>query len=287
MKPFFEKPVIAEGQSSALLNRRLDDGIPFQWHFHREFELTLTLNSEGRRFIGDHIGTYGDGDLVLLGPNLPHTWASDLKQDESGPHVALVIWFTSEWLSGLVQTMPELSRLKDLASRAGRGIQFSQHMGERVRPLIEAMTEQSPSQRLLGLLEALLLLSEDGASVALASPDRRQQVFAEGDRPRIERVLDHLHGHYSERLTVSDLARTAHLSESGLHRLFRRHTMMTVSEYISQLRVGRACQLLIATQQPIALVATDVGYDNLSNFNKQFKALKGTTPRAFRNTFAR
>ena len=97
MKPFLEKIHKPPGASWSMLNRRLRDGIPFQWHHHPEFELTLTLNSRGLRFIGDHVGEYDDGDLVLLGPNLPHTWASREAVRAGEPHVALVLWFDLEW----------------------------------------------------------------------------------------------------------------------------------------------------------------------------------------------
>ena len=97
MRPLFEKVTVPEGASWALLDRRLDDGIPFQWHYHPEFELTLTLNSRGQRYIGDSIASYDDGDLVLLGPNLPHTWYSAEKIDGAHPHHAIVMWFTEAW----------------------------------------------------------------------------------------------------------------------------------------------------------------------------------------------
>ena len=95
MRPLFEKVTVPAGASWSLLDRRLDDGIPFQWHYHPEFELTLTLNSRGQRYIGDSIESYDDGDLVLLGPNLPHTWNSADKIDPRRPHHALVMWFTA------------------------------------------------------------------------------------------------------------------------------------------------------------------------------------------------
>ena len=97
MKPFLEKIHKPADASWSMLNRRLQDGIPFQWHHHPEFELTLTLNSRGLRFIGDQVGEYDDGDLVLLGPNLPHTWASREAVRAGEPHVALVLWFDSDW----------------------------------------------------------------------------------------------------------------------------------------------------------------------------------------------
>ena len=100
-------------------------------------------------------------------------------------------------------------------------------------------------------------------------------------------MLDHLHGHYRERISVGDLADVAALSVSGFHRLFRRHTQLTVTDYVTQLRVGQACALLVNSERPIAHIADDVGYANLANFNRQFRALKGVTPREFRRSFAR
>ena len=97
MKPFLEKINKPVDASWSMLNRRLQHGIPFQWHHHPEYELTLTLNSRGQRFIGDHVGDYDDGDLVLVGPNLPHTWFSQGKLVENEPHVALVVWFHPDW----------------------------------------------------------------------------------------------------------------------------------------------------------------------------------------------
>src|SRR6478752_7549547 len=108
MKPFLERLALPDGASWATLNRRLDGEIPFQWHHHPEFELTLTLNSRGQRFIGDHIGSYDDGDLVLVGPNLPHSWCSAAKIEEAAPHVALVMWFLPQWTAPLGGVFTEL-----------------------------------------------------------------------------------------------------------------------------------------------------------------------------------
>lgn len=287
MRPLLEKLTVPDGQSWAFLNRRLDDEIPFQWHCHREYELTLTLNSRGQRFVGDHVGPYGDGDLVLLGPNLPHTWASSARIVDAAPHVALVMWFRSEWIDQLVASVAELSILQPLLGDACRGVRFSDGSAALVRPTIESMAQLPSARRLVALLDVLVTLPCDADRSLLASPSRGQPPFTGADRPRIERVLDHVHAHYQERLSIEALAQLAHLSPSGLHRLFRRHTRMTPLAYVTQLRIGRACQLLISTAQPIAHIACSVGFDNLSNFNRQFRALKQATPREFRRKLAR
>ena len=287
MRPLFEKVTVPEGASWALLDRKLDDGIPFQWHYHPEFELTLTLNSRGQRYIGDAISAYDDGDLVLLGPNLPHTWFSAEKIDAGGPHHAIVMWFTEAWRESVTTTLAEMRIVEPMLARAGRGVVFSRAAAERARPIVETIPALPPADRLFRLMQVLAILAGDEAAEPIASraADRRQ--VESPDRARIERVLDHIHAHYRERIDVETLADVAALSASGFHRLFRRHTRLTLTRYVAELRIGQACALLVNSERPIAHIADEVGYANLANFNRQFRALKELTPREFRNSFAR
>jgi AraC-like DNA-binding protein len=284
MKPLLERLQPVDGASWAWLDRRLDAAIPFQWHHHPEFELTLTLNSRGQRFVGDHIGSYDDGDLVLVGPNLPHTWASREKLDRDAPHVALVMWFHPDWAAALTGVLSELQAVTTLLARARRGLRFSAAAASSTRPAIEELFRRPPPERLLGLLQVLLLLAADDGAEALASPGAVQPPAAPG-RGRIDRALDHIHRHYADGISIADLADIAALSPSGLHRLFRRHTRQTVTEYVMRLRIGEACALLSGTALPIAHIAGTVGYASLANFNRQFKALKQMTPRSYRRRF--
>ena len=286
MKPLLEKVTPAAGASWAWLDRRLDDAIPFQWHHHPEFELTLTLNSRGQRFIGDHIGEYDDGDLVLIGPNLPHTWASRDKLDPDAPHVAKVMWFHPDWAAGLTALLAELRPVSDLLERAQRGLQFSRPTAEALRPAIEALFNRPPGERLTVLIDILRRLAEDNAATPIASPAAALPHHTT-DRTRIDRVLDVIHARYMEPLSIDALADIAALSPSGLHRMFVRHVRSPVSAYVTRLRLGEACALLSSTDRPIAHIAADVGYDSLANFNRQFKATKQMTPRQYRRQFER
>jgi AraC-like DNA-binding protein len=268
-----------------MLNRRLDDAIPFQWHHHPEYELTLTLNSRGQRFIGDHISRYDDGDLVLIGPNLPHTWSSTGKLDPAAPHVALVMWFRAEWAAALCGAFVEMHGVAAMLRQAGAALQFSNGTAQTVRPVIERLFSEPPGQRLPSLIRVLATLAEDRDARPLCS--RALEAEPGGaDRTRIDRVLDHIHLNYASGLTIEELAQIAALSPSGLSRLFRRHTHTTVSDYLMRLKIGEACAMLSGTQRPIAHIAEAVGYSSLANFNRQFKAIKGTTPRAYRQKFA-
>lgn len=284
MKPHLERLRLSTDSSWSMLNRRLDDGIPFQWHHHPELELTLTLNSRGERFIGDHIGTYDDGDLVLVGSNLPHTWCSAEKIDTDRPHVALVLWFRPEWVEALDATFTELTAARRMLTAASAGLKFSASFAMQARPLIEAAFTQQPEDRLLSAIRILTLLARDTQAKSLSST-LAVPTAGQGDRARLDRVLDHIHLNYVDNLPVKALAGIAALSPSGLHRLFGRHLQTTISDYVMRLRIGEACALLSATDLPIAHIAGEVGYASLANFNRQFKALKMRTPRDYRNSF--
>ncbi len=281
MRAFFETIRPDPGASWSFLDRRLTDGIPFEWHQHPEYELTLTLNSRGHRYIGDDVSRYDDGDLVLIGPGMPHSWCSRETIAPGEPHVALVIWFTREWVSALTSTCPEMGEVAGVLARASQGLLFSAGVAARVAPSIRAMRSAPPARRLLLLLEVLDGLCHDHDAVPLANVPRGARVQLAADH-RLSRVLDHLHAHFAEPVAVTTLAALACVSSSAFHRMFRRHTRTTMVDYLIRLRIGRACSLLIATAQPIARIAGDVGYGNLSLFNRQFVRLKGESPSEFR-----
>ena len=130
-------------------------------------------------------------------------------------------------------------------------------------------------------------LAADAGYRLIAGPSSDRARVESPDQDRVKRVLDYLHAHYRERIAIAELADVAALSQSGFHRLFRRHTRLTVSDYVTELRIGQACALLVNGTQPIAHIADAVGYANLANFNRQFRALKKMTPREFRRSFTR
>ena len=151
--------------------------------------------------------------------------------------------------------------------------------------MIESLFTLPPVERFLGLVTVLTRLAEDRDAAPL-SATAPELAAASVDRGRVDRVLNHIHSHFAELITISQLADIAALSPSGLHRTFRRHTRQTISQYLIRLRIGRACALLSSGSTPIGVIAGEVGYDSLANFTRQFKALKGTTPRDYRAAFA-
>ncbi|MFV0383294.1 helix-turn-helix domain-containing protein [Paracoccus sp. (in: a-proteobacteria)] len=284
MKSYLEQVVSVDDASWSMVRVGREASIPFEWHHHPEYELTLTTNSRGHRFVGDHVGTYGDGDLVMIGPSIPHTWASAGKVDEDQPHNVMVIWFKPEWARGLTGLLTELRAVSVLLGRASRGLVFSPQIARAVRPQIEAMFDKPPADRLLDLMSILLALAEDHGAEQLTSPAVELSAPDLGET-RIQRVLEHIHANYRSDIRVETVAGIAALSVSAFHRMFTRHTHLTLTGYVMRLRIGAACAMLVADEQPIRFVAEAVGYRSLANFNRQFRVLKGQTPRQYRSRF--
>ncbi|MGB3126873.1 MAG: AraC family transcriptional regulator [Pseudomonas sp.] len=279
MRASFEKIPTEATTSWTLLNRRLPEAIPFEWHHHPEYELTLTFNSRGHRYISNDVALYDDGDLVLVGPNVPHSWSSAERIDPAKPHVALVIWFSEAWAESLVQLFPEMDSTRALLAAAQHALSFSNATSKALRPVIESMVEQDAAQRLISLLTVLNRLSKDIAAQPIAAEKAAPQVIEDA---RIRRVLDHLHGHYAQPVGIPELAQMACVSVSAFHRMFRKHTRCTALDYIVRLRIGHACALLMQGNLAVSAIAEHVGYSSQALFNRQFKAQKGITPSQFR-----
>ncbi len=288
MNALLESLLVPEGSSWTYFYRQLDDAMTFNrpWHYHVEVELTLTINSVGQRFVGDSIESYGDGDLVLLGSNLPHTWISQDRIDRQEQHIAHVFWARPGWIDTLTDTLAELRPIKTMLLNANQGIVYSSSIARSVRERVEGMHVLSPAAQLVRFIETLTILAEDREHRLLCAPHPQHDAISQVDRPRIHRTLEYIHKHYRTDISMAHMADLAALSVSGLHRLFKRHTRRTVGEYIAQLRIGRACALLVSTDKPVSFIADEVGYRNLSHFNRQFLAIKQVTPREYRRSFA-
>jgi AraC-like DNA-binding protein len=284
MKPYLEHIAGPGDASWVLFDRRLKR-IPFQWHYNVEYELTLTLNSRGQRFVGDNISAYDHGDLVLIGPKIPHTWYSTEAVNEGQMHQAIVLWFTEAFVRGMIDPHVELHPIRRLLAHSGRAVTFSETTRARAQTAICDMLVQTPGKRIISLLDLLLLLASDPHTGSLTSANQTADLPATTEE-RIGRVISYLHAHYRERIAIARLVRVGAISRSSLHRLFKLHTRMPISDYVVQLRIGNACALLMHSQKPISVIADEVGYNNLANFNRQFKALKKMRPREFRAVYA-
>ena len=196
MRPILEKVVVPTGASWTLFHRRLP-AFPFEWHYHPEYELTFTLNSLGQRYIGDHIAPYGDGDLALVGPNLPHTWQSGRAIDEAAScrdrHVvhAGLGRAGAAAAAGIPRDLPHAGR------RHARPWLFAgDRRGARTRIL--ALLERDQTAQVIGLIDLLAMLARDDGCTALSSPALASSAPSGSDDARIAPVLAYLHDRYGD-----------------------------------------------------------------------------------------
>ncbi|POR52220.1 AraC family transcriptional regulator [Paraburkholderia eburnea] len=286
MKAAFELVDFGHDCSIRVYHRQLRR-IPFEWHHHPEYELTLTLNSQGKRYIGDSVTSYGADDLVLVPPNLPHTWASNRSIDDAQPQVAIVVWFDGAWVRRLADVCPEYNGLCDLLRRAACGLAFEEGAGARMRDHLDRLLSAKPRERLHAALDVLELLSTLPAT-PLASPgafDARTGAANGHESDQINRVLALIETQFSRPLRLSTLAKASGLSERSLTRHFTHHLGESVGRYINRVRIGHACRMLTDTQAPVSVIAMRSGFPNAANFNRQFKAVKSMTPVEYRLQF--
>jgi AraC-like DNA-binding protein len=283
MRPQFERVTFPAGCSIRVYKREIAE-IPFEWHHHPEYELTLTLNSRGWRFIGDHIGPYTSKDLVLIPPDMPHTWASSSTLDQAHPHTAVVIWFTGEWARRLADVCPEFSALRKLLNRANGALNFSEHAAANVESRLADLLSSSPTNRLQAALATLTELASAEAT-SLATAQSGATLVPSDQAVQLNRILNLVHKRFTEPLRVADLCSAGNVSARSLHRLFIRHVGENLSRYLARLRIGRASMLLVESDRSIRAIALEAGFVNLANFNRQFRAARQMTPREFRRYY--
>lgn len=258
------------------------------WHFHPEYQLFVVLEGTGTRFVGDQVGRFGPGDLVLTGPNLPHVWRSDeayFARDAALTTHGIVVYFRDDLLAEPVLATQEGLKIKQLLNRSARGLAFTGPTRDRVIPRLRTLVEAEGFARILGLLHILhtLALSEDDH---VLSRDGVGVPLTPADGERMERVLTYVMGRFTESLRLADVAEVASMTPTAFCRYFKERTNKTLSQFIAELRIGYACKLLVEEDLSVSQVSYESGYRTLSNFNRQFKAIAGLTPRAYRRKYA-
>ena len=282
MNPDLEVVQIGQGQSF----KAWAHGYPFhtvRWHFHPEYEIHQVVTTTGRYFVGDFIGEFAPGNLVLTGPNLPHNWVSEVPADVVVPLRGRVVQFSEGFIANVRDAFPELAQFEPVLELSRRGALFSQKTSEKIAPLLEELVQAQGVRRIELFLNVIGTMSRCAQVQSLTSegylPDP-SGFMANG----INEALAYINSHLTEDFNESDLAAISGRSASHFSRSFKRHTGMALVQYVNRLRINLACQLLMNRGElSITDICFEVGFNNISNFNRQFLALKGMSPSRFRN----
>lgn len=258
--------------------------LQFPWHFHPELELTHIVRGAGRRYVGDSIEPFDAGDLCLVGAHTPHCWLTE--QGDPGPVQARVIQFLPESIGVSLTETATFRPLVKLFERARRGVLVTGPSQARVAETMrELFTERTrPLDRYVGLLSMLTELSESEQLRELALLDTPPPQDAQTTEVA-GRLLGFLHQHATDaELSFNQVARAVGMSRASLGRAFPKLFGRTFAKYLAEVRVVKACALLSETDKSVAEVAVETGFGSVSNFNRRFLALKGTSPLRYRKT---
>lgn len=279
-KPVYKDAIYVKQIALSCLNAPL--------HFHNDYEMVLILKSCGKRVVGDHIEDFDDGDLVLLGPDLPHVWYNEKEyyaEDSAREVNAIVTYFRPVWLHEEFLNVPATASLKEVMNDLRRGIKVLGASKELITQSIIRLAENEGLKRVILLLQVLDLLADQREYQCLAS-EGYSHSYNQRDVARIDKVYQYVMANFNSKITLEAVAAIAHMTPSAFCKYFKARTQKTFIDFVNEVRIGFASKLLINSDLSISQVCYDSGFNNLANFNRNFKHYTKKSPREFRVSLA-
>jgi AraC-like DNA-binding protein len=255
------------------------------WHFHREYELVLIENSEGTRFIGDHVTHFDSGNLVLIGPNIPHMYRNDARYYENMGLTAKSVFlhFTDDFLGKSFFSLPEMEHVRKLLDKSSLGIEIRGETNRYIRQKLIHMQQEAPARRLLNLLDILTSLSTSMDLKNILSSGFTAK--NSNDTDRINTVLQFIMENYTEEIYIKEIASRLNMSVASFSRYFKHHTRKTFSQYVTEIRISHSCRLIIEDNYNITEICYLSGFENPSNYYRHFKTHVGVNPKEYKKRF--
>lgn len=247
----------------------------------------MVLKGRGTRFIGDSIKPFQEGDITVTGPNLPHFWRSDTDDPKTlipENSEGIVVYFNENLIGSSLLEKEEAIKIRQLFKKSQRGIEVTGSAIKTLRKMLLGLLNLEGFDRVLELLKILNYLSKSREQNVLASPGYTNSL-KEGDSQRMNKAYAHIMKHFTGKLTVSELADLTNMTPTSFSRYFKTHANKTFSEFVCEIRVGHACKMLIERKMNASQACYASGFQTLSNFNKQFKALTKRTPLSYKKEF--
>lgn len=284
MKPQLHK-LVAEPDSSFVYRHWECSYFDKPWHFHKEYELTLIEKSEGTRFVGDQISRFQPDDLILIGPNIPHLYRNSEQYYKSSKPQAksIFIHFTDDFLGKFFFDLPEMKLVRRLLNRSNMGLVIDGATAEEVSRKLKEMEADNPVKRLMKLLDILIILSTSKQLTNILSQEFT--VNNNKDAARIDLVFQFIMKHYKNEIYIEEIASKLNMSVGSFSRYFKHHTRKTFSNYVTEIRISQACQMLIEDRHSVSEIGYMVGFENQSNFYRHFKKYTALTPKEYKARF--
>ncbi len=272
-----------ESAEDAGFIRCLEHGYPTplaRWHFHDEYELHQIVATSGKAFVGDWIGQFEPGHLVLVGPRVPHNWISLDVPDDGVALRDLVIQFPHAPMLQLAQSIPEFGEMLPLLERARYGIEFFGLSDQALEQFRRVRSSRGIER--IGAFCSFVAVLTRCHDYRLLSTVQMQSSEDPASLDRINSIVDMVSADPASAPAMSACATRLGMSESAFSRLFHRATGNTFTDFVNRVRINRACQLLMDSDRYVTNICYEVGFNNVANFNRRFLAFKGMTPTEFR-----
>ncbi|MEM9648022.1 MAG: AraC family transcriptional regulator [Bacteroidota bacterium] len=250
------------------------------WHYHPEYELVFLEKSTGTRFIGDSIQKFKPGEVILLGKNLPHMWLNDdvyFESNENKSAEAIAVHFKEDFLGGNLYQSPEFGHIERLLKRASRGIRFQITKKPGIHEEFKALFAKDPFSRVMSLLQLLNKLAKQRNYELLSSAGYLNTLENQGNE-RLDKVYAYVFNNFKREVSASEVSDLIGMNPSAFSRFFKRVHRKPFSQYLNEIRVGYACKLLLEKENTITQVVYESGFNNVSNFNRQFRKIKQMSP---------
>jgi AraC-like DNA-binding protein len=282
MQPKLEK-VFSNYDSSIAVKREITPYMDYPLHYHPEFEIIYVEKSYGIRLMGNHIGNFCDGDLMFISPNLPHVWKNDndfYLNNENLFVDVYVIHFREDALKSGFFDLPELEHIKKLFLTGQQGMFINGIHKQKIVELIKNVYGSIGFDRLAFFLKTLDTIAKSD-DYELLSNQGFTNSLSNADSERINKVMNFLMNNYNREIELDEIASLVNLNKSSFCRYFKYRTHKTCSQVLNEIRVAHACKLLVNSNKTISEICYEIGYNNISHFNRQFKLITGLTAGAY------
>jgi len=249
----------------------------WEYHYHQEMELVCVIAGNGTRQVGYHKSNYTNGDLVLIGSNIPH---SGFGLNSVDPHEEIVLQFKEE-IVRFPKEVEEMSALDRLISKAQFGIMFSQKVKRKILPKLYEMLETENSKRYFILLNILIELAETKDYILLNKEVMPHTVISK-NKERLQTIFTFVEKNYNKEIDINDIADLVNLTLPAFCNFFKKTTKITFTDFINQYRIDKACTDILKGKS-ISESCYNSGYNSISYFSRTFKKYMGKTPTEFNN----
>lgn len=283
--------IIDHNPSNSFLVRREElPCLEEHWHFHEEFEIIYFIKSDGIRYIGNTIGSFEEGEIYLIGKNLPHLFLNrkDFNSDTLAPDRVdlIIIQFKQSFIGQDFFKIPEARMINKLLQKSEVGLRYPSRVSSMLHDFFLSITEKSGLPSLIDLLHILHCLSEYETAEQICTTAVNNN-YSSFDKDRMTKIIDHLTQNFDRKIELSEISEIANMAPNAFCRFFRERTKKSFSKYLTEIRIGQACRLLIEGNLQISEIAYMTGFNSPSNFNRKFKEVMGDTPSEYMVRFAR